>query len=58
MIEIICDLCGNIRERRKGGHFSYFNKKESKEAKDFDLCLKCCKKVLELKNGTNSKKNI
>ena len=48
MIEIICDFCGGKRERRKGGHFSYFNEEESKEAKGFDLCEKCCKKVLEL----------
>ena len=48
MIEIICDFCGGKRERRKGGYFMYFNEEESKEAKNFDLCEKCCKKVLEL----------
>jgi len=48
MIEIICDFCNNKRERRKGGHFSYFNEEKSKEAKGFDLCEKCCKKVLGL----------
>ena len=55
MIEIICDFCGSKREMRKGGHFSYFNEEESKEAKSFDLCMSCCRKILELKNGNNNK---